>query len=67
MGLLRHQPEIGDVGEHADEAVEQAQAVLAQRRVLVHDHDVLEEDVDRLFEGRKGTAGGIEVLASERG
>ena len=39
--FLSHFAEIGDVFEHGDETVEQAQAVLANRLILVHDHNAV--------------------------
>ncbi len=37
--------DVGNAGKHALEAVEQAEPVLANGQVLVHDHDVVEERV----------------------
>ena len=48
------------MGEHGDETVEQAQAVLAQGEVVVHDEHVLEERVDGRAQRREGGEGGTE-------
>lgn len=39
-------PDVGNAGKHALKAVEQAEPVLANGQVLIHDHDVVEERVD---------------------
>ena len=53
------------MGEHGDETVEQAQAVLAQGEVVVHDEHVLEERVDGRAQRREGGEGGTEMIDSE--
>ena len=57
--------EVGDVFEHGDETVEQAQAVLANRLVLVHDHNAVEERVDGSAQiSELGQSGGV-IVAGE--
>ena len=53
FGLLRlgHLAEVGYVGEHSHEAVEQLQVVRAHGGVFVHDHDVGEEVIDGPAQG----------------
>ena len=54
--------------EDTDEAVEQAQTVGTNGKVVVHDHDIVEERVDRRAQGSKGLDGtGVTALAGKAG
>ena len=48
LRLFGKKTEIGNAGKNIDEAVQDLQAVLTKRRIFVHDHNALEEQVDRL-------------------
>ena len=52
-GLFAEQRQIGDLVKAALQGGEQGEAVLLQRRVVAHHHDVGEEGVQRRAEGRQ--------------
>lgn len=64
--LLGHLADIGHVGEHGNEAVEQAQAHLAQGRIVIHDEHGVEEVIDGRAQACK-RLDGIEMGAIRKG
>ena len=64
---LGEQAEVRDVRKDADEPIEQANAVPAHVGILVHDHDVGEEGVDRPTQGCKARERPGEIVVVKRG
>ena len=56
LAILLHQMgEIRNRREHANEAIQERKSIRALDRVVVHDHDLVEEGIDRNTQGCKGT------------
>ena len=64
--LASHLADVGNAGKHTLKAVEQAEPVLANGQVLIHDHDIVEERIDGTAQSRKGDDDGLEITSVKR-
>ena len=64
--LFSKKTEIGNAGKNIDETVQDLQAVLAKHRIFVHDHNALEEQIDRLTQ-RSELGQGLGIIVGLEG
>ena len=57
--------EIRNRREHANETIQERKSIRALDRVVVHDHDLVEEGIDRNTQSGKGTERAFIILLSK--